>query len=105
MTATATLNVRIPEDLKDHGMQVLSRQHISVSDAVRQLFSELERSQRVPDFIAEARGETAAQEKRELLRAMTASRRKPQDLEPPIEPHGHDWREDWHAHLLEKYDG
>lgn len=46
MSATATLNIRLPEELKEHGMQVLARQHISVSEAVRQLFCELERSHR-----------------------------------------------------------
>lgn len=106
MGATATLNIRLPEELKEHGMQVLSRRHISVSEAVRQLFFELERSQTVPDFIAETAEADANQEKRQLLRAMTSvSRRAPETLEPPAEPHGHDWREDWHAHLLEKHEG
>lgn len=103
MGATATLNIRLPEELKEHAMQVLAKQRISVSEAVRQFFCEMERSQEVPSFIGEGTMEATIQERRQLLRSMTSATRKaPQDLEPPIEPQGHDWREDWRAHLLEK---
>ena len=106
MSATATLNIRLPEELKEHGMQVLARQHISASEAVRQLFCELERSQQVPDFLADAAPRDNIQRKRRLLRTMvSASRPAPDALEPPIAPKDHDWREDWHEHLLEKHGG
>ena len=72
MSATATLNIRLPEELKEHGMQVLARQHISVSEAVRQLFCELERSQQVPEFLADASPRDDIQGKRQLLRTMVA---------------------------------
>ena len=85
MSATATLNIRLPEELKEHGMQVLARQHISVSEAVRQLFCELERSQQVPEFLADASPRDDIQGKRQLLRTMVrASRPTPDALEPPI---------------------
>lgn len=106
MGATATLNIRLPEELKEHGMQVLAKQHISVSEAVRQLFCELESSQQVPDFLADAYPRDDIRGKRQLLRTMVgASRPAPDALEPPITPKGHDWREDWREHLLEKHDG
>lgn len=106
MGATATLNIRLPEELKEHGVQVLAKQHISVSKAVRQLFCELERSQQVPDFLADATAGDDICERRELLRAMVGpSRPTPEALEPSIAPKGHDWRGDWREHLLEKHGG
>lgn len=106
MGATATLNIRLPEELKEHGTQVLAKRHISVSEAVRQLFCELERSQQVPDFLADAAPRDDIQGKRKLLRTMVgASRPTPDSLEPPIAPKDHDWHEDWHEHLLEKHGG
>ena len=51
MAATATLNVRLPEDLKDRGAQVLRREGVSVSDAVRGLYEYMEKEQRLPEFI------------------------------------------------------
>ena len=104
MGSNATLNIRLPEELKERGMEVLARQRISVSDAVRQLFCELERSQKLPEFMQSSRIEEAAQEKRRLLREMTGTERKPPDaLYPPIESKGHDWKGDWRNHLLEKH--
>ncbi len=106
MGATATLNIRLPEDLKDHGIQVLAKRNISVSEAVRQLFCELERSQQVPDFLEQAGNGSTVEERRELLQTMISAPRKTLDaLDPPIEPKGHDWKADWHRHLLEKYGG
>lgn len=106
MGATATLNIRLPEELKEHGKQVLAKRHISVSEAVRQLFCELERSQQVPDFLTGASAGNDIRERRELLRAMVGTTRPaPETLEPPISSAGHDWRGDWHEHLLEKHGG
>ena len=51
MSATATLNIRLPEELKEHGMQVLARQHISVSEAVQQLFCELSAASKFRSFL------------------------------------------------------
>lgn len=106
MSATATLNIRLPEELKEHGMQVLARQNMSISEVVRQLFCELERSQQLPDFLMQGSASGAAESRRKLLRTMVGSRRPaPRALVPPIEPEGHDWREDWRRHLLESYEG
>ncbi len=106
MGATATLNIRLPEDLKDHGIQVLAKRNISVSEAVRQLFCELERSQQIPDFLEKAGNSSAVKERRELLQTMiSAPRKAPDVLDPPVEPEGHDWKADWYHHLLEKHGG
>lgn len=68
MAATATLNIRLPEDLKEHGMQVLEREGVSVSDLVRDLFRELEETQELPEF-AQKRREGSKQESIALKRA------------------------------------
>ena len=73
MTATATLNVRLPEDLKNRGAQVLKREGVSVSDAVRGLYEYLEKEQRLPEFIkpaSENARREAVERKRSTLRDM-----------------------------------
>lgn len=71
--AMATLNVRMPADLKRRGMQVLDREGVSVSDAVRGTFEHIARTQEVPGYLkdegAAARREAVAR-KRALLRSM-----------------------------------
>ena len=105
MSATATLNIRLPEELKERGVQVLARQHISVSEAVRRLFLELERNQEVPDFLLEKSDQEKVDKKRQLLRAMVECvRAVPESLDSPIEASSHDWQQEWHEHLLEKYE-
>ena len=62
MAATATLNVRLPEDLKDRG-----------SDAVRGLYEYMEKEQRLPEFIKPANEDarrSAVERKRSTLRDM-----------------------------------
>ncbi len=51
MAGTATLNVRMPEHMKERGMQVLEREGVSVSEVVRDLFCELEATQELPSFV------------------------------------------------------
>lgn len=51
MGATATLNVRLPEDLKKRGGKVLERNGLSVSDAVRGLYEYLQDNQSLPEFL------------------------------------------------------
>ena len=73
MAATATLNVRLPEDLKDRGAQVLRREGVSVSDAVRGLYEYMEKEQRLPEFINPANEDarrSAVERKRSTLRDM-----------------------------------
>lgn len=49
----ATLNVRMPEELKRSGDRVLEREGVSVSDAVRGLYRYLEDEQKVPEWLIE----------------------------------------------------
>lgn len=66
----ATLNVRLPEDLKEHGMQVLDREGVSVTGLVRGLFAYLEQAQDIPEFLLDVEQEskrTAIKRKKEAL--------------------------------------
>ena len=54
--ATATINVRLPEDLKASGEEVLNREGLSVSDAVRRLYEYLDEAQAVPEFLKNTLG-------------------------------------------------
>lgn len=49
----ATLNVRMPKELKRNGDWVLEREGITVSEAVRQFYRFLETEQAVPDWLAQ----------------------------------------------------
>jgi antitoxin component of RelBE/YafQ-DinJ toxin-antitoxin module len=72
MGATATLNVRLPESLKAHGAQVLEREGVGVSDAVRSLYEYMEREQAVPSFVKHAEEDKYAR-RRELLKSFAGS--------------------------------
>jgi len=48
----ATLNVRMPEDLKRNGDRVLERNGVSVTEAIRALYTYLDREQALPPFMA-----------------------------------------------------
>ncbi|MEG0683067.1 MAG: type II toxin-antitoxin system RelB/DinJ family antitoxin [Raoultibacter sp.] len=52
---TATLNVRMSQDLKSSGDKVLAASGVSVSEAVRSLYEYLDREQKIPDFFTEGR--------------------------------------------------
>jgi len=69
--ATATLNVRLPEDLKNRGMRVLERNGISVSEFVRRMFQQLDQMQELPAGILPSEDERQAEidRKRALLKS------------------------------------
>ena len=71
MAEMTMLNIRMPAELKARGMQVLEREGVSVSEIVRGLFAEMERSQRVPDFAKRTDADRAVERKRTLLRSMS----------------------------------
>lgn len=64
----STLNIRLPRDLKSHGLQVLDRAGISTSEAVRGLFRLLEREQDVPNWMTSDSTDDIFEERRNLLR-------------------------------------
>lgn len=105
MTATATLNVRLPEKLKERGMQVLEREGVSVSELIRDLFREIERTQRIPEFSQTGRQE---QRQREIERKRAALRRfamKGRTLQSAYDDarEQDDDRTAYHAHLERKH--
>lgn len=71
MGPTATLNVRLPEGLKRHGAQVLDRNGLSVSDAVRGLYEYLQDNQCLPDFLQKNESDSVYEHRRDLARSMT----------------------------------
>jgi len=64
----ATINVRIQSNLKSGGEEVLEREGISVSDAVRRLYSYLETKQSLPEFLRDT-SENSSQKVIEKKRA------------------------------------
>ena len=68
MAASATLNVRLPEPLKNHGTQVLEREGLGPSEAIRALYEYMEREQSVPECIKQTDTQDKYATRRELLR-------------------------------------
>ena len=68
MAASATLNVRLPEPLKNHGTQVLEREGLGPSEAIRALYEYMEREQSVPECIKQADKQDKYAARRNLLR-------------------------------------
>lgn len=79
MAATATINIRIEEDLKEQAQNVLKRNGIGTSEAIRRLFQELANTQELPAFLQEETNEVEKeiQERRSLLRGMVGILEKP----------------------------
>lgn len=69
MAATATLNVRLPEPLKKHGSQVLEREGIGASEAIRALYEYMEREQAIPECIKGANDDDKYARRRALLKS------------------------------------
>ncbi|MCL1797872.1 MAG: hypothetical protein FWG24_06155 [Eggerthellaceae bacterium] len=78
--SNATLNVRMPEELKFGGDAVLEREGISVSNAVRGLYEYLKTNQDIPDFI---RNNEDKEAKRELTRKRREALEKTIGILPP----------------------
>lgn len=95
MPSDAVLNIRLPKSLKEHGNQVLSRNGMSVSKAVRRLYEYMEREQTLPDVIADATDIGRCNDRRRLLREIVGV----VDL-----PSGFDARQAYRDHLVEKYE-
>ena len=70
MAAEATLNVRLPRDLKERGDSVFAREGISVSRAVRSLYRQVDELQDIPAWLREAECEDAYEAKRRGMRRL-----------------------------------
>lgn len=73
--ATATLNVRIPKELKERGMRVLEREGVSVSELVRDAFRYMEVQQELPGFASPglrklSRREAECERRRAAMRSL-----------------------------------
>ena len=68
----ATLNIRLEPTLKQHGAEVLRREGVTVTEAVRALYEYMEANQKLPDdlFPAASAGQSLADRRRSLMRSM-----------------------------------
>ncbi len=92
MAATATLNVRIDEALKERGNQVFARHGISTTTAVRRLYEYADHEQKVPEWMVDQKGVCA--QRRRLLRELVGVIDVPGD---------YDAKADYQTHLDDKY--
>lgn len=81
MASNAVLNVRLPEDLKKHGNQVLSRNGISVSQIIRDLYSYMEAEQDIPSFAKPSHKADKFENRRRLLKEIDLGLDIPTDLD------------------------
>ncbi|MDO4183249.1 MAG: type II toxin-antitoxin system RelB/DinJ family antitoxin [Coriobacteriia bacterium] len=70
MAKQSTLNIRLDQGLKKRGNEVLEREGISVSEAVRRLYAYMEREQKVPPELVEQQAEDAFARRRMLMKSM-----------------------------------
>lgn len=70
MEAAATINVRLPEELKRAGGKVLERNGVSPTDLVRSVYRYLYRNQALPECldVAPSSADTVYQARRAMLR-------------------------------------
>ena len=71
--ALATINVRMPQNLKTGAEAVLEREGVSVSEAIRRFYVCLEELQELPDCIRDpelASSEERIAQKREVLKGL-----------------------------------
>ena len=85
----ATLNVRMPEDLKRSGDRVLEREGVSVSEAVRRLYRYLEDEQTVPEWLRDGEGgnEDIFERRRRALCQLVGSVELPPDFDLDVVRH------------------
>ena len=67
MATVATINVRLPQELKERGGQVLERENISISDLVRELYAYMEKNQEIPEALTPKR-EDVFEKRRRLMK-------------------------------------
>ena len=68
MGPVATINLRLPLELKERGSVVLEKNGVSISDLVRQLYSYMEREQSIPECLMDVQKDSAVERRRKLLR-------------------------------------
>ena len=78
MGPIATINVRLPLELKERGSAVLDRNNVTVTDLVRELYSYMEREQRIPSCLSPESPEDAVARRRRQLRECVGVLRVPE---------------------------
>ena len=78
MVQASTLNIRLVDSLKTHGNQVLAREGISVSEAVRKLYEYLEREQKMPECLMENSQNDIYEQRRSVLKRFAGCAPLPQ---------------------------
>ena len=78
MGPVATINVRLPVELKERGGAVLERNNVTVTELVRELYSYMEREQRIPDCLSPEVLEDAIARRRRQLRECVGALRAPE---------------------------
>lgn len=81
MASNAVLNIRLPEELKNHGNQVLERNDISVSQVVRDLYRFMEREQEVPSFAKADAAPDKFENRRKVLQDLKSNIDIPKDFD------------------------
>lgn len=81
MAANAVLNIRLPEDLKRHGNQVLDKNNVSISQVVRDLYKYMETEQDIPSFAKPNEDSDKFERRRRLLETLDKSPNIPDDLD------------------------
>ncbi len=93
MAATAMLNVRLPRELKEQGSRVFTRNGISATEAIRQLYKYVHEEQSLPDWM-QPEGGTPAEAKRRALRELAGASKG--DIPK-------DWHDLYIEHLAERH--
>ena len=75
MESVATINVRMPENLKRNGGKVLERNRVSPTELVRSVYRYMEQNQAIPECldIAADNQKEAVQSRRLLLRRIAGT--------------------------------
>ena len=68
----ATLNIRLDATLKQHGAEVLNKEGLTVTEAVRALYEYMEEHQTLPEGLLAARNsrQSKAKSRRKLMRSL-----------------------------------
>lgn len=94
MASNAVLNIRLPEELKKHGNQVLERNGKSISQVVRDLYEYMASEQELPPFARRDCKHAKFEDRRKLLK----------NIGSEIEiPEGFDLEEAKRDRIMEKY--
>ena len=94
MGTAANINLRLPDSLKQHGNQVLERNGVSTTEAIRKLYEYLERNQDIPSWMKKEKPLTKYEKRRAIARKYAGADFVSKDT---------DARAEYRDHLMERY--